>query len=71
MMSDPMLSFAPFFHVLGFTILLYSLIKGVKMLIMAKFDLREYLENIEKHKVSYRLMGRVGDVLTACMRDQS
>ena len=52
--DDVIVAVLPFFHIYGMTVLLNAALRArASLVVMAKFDLVEFLENIQNHKVTY------------------
>lgn len=52
--SDRILAFLPFFHIYGLSCLLhYSMYSGRPLVVMERFDLVQFCELIQKHKITY------------------
>ncbi|GAA4664342.1 4-coumarate--CoA ligase family protein [Gordonia humi] len=52
--DDVVLAVLPFFHIYGMTVLLNAALEArAKLVVMPRFDLVAFLENIQKHKVTY------------------
>lgn len=52
--DDVILAVLPFFHIYGMTVLLNAALKArASLFVMPRFDLVEFLEGIQKHKVTY------------------
>ncbi len=43
----------PICHIYGFTMVMYSIYQGAMMILMERFDIREFCENVEKYQVHY------------------
>lgn len=41
----------PFFHSYGFLTMVYNLLRGLKLVVISKFNLRQFLEIIQNYKV--------------------
>ncbi len=51
--DDVLLGVLPFFHIYGFTVIMtYSLYRGASIVTMPRFDLEQFLQAIEEHKVT-------------------
>ncbi|MGD6741826.1 AMP-binding protein [Streptomyces sp. BH106] len=51
--TDTVCAVLPFFHIYGFTIILNSaLLAGATIVTMPRFELRRYLETVERHRVT-------------------
>lgn len=51
---DKVLAVLPFFHIYGMTVLLNAALHArATVVVMPRFDLAEFLENIESHKITY------------------
>ncbi|MDI9915570.1 4-coumarate--CoA ligase family protein [Rhodococcus sp. IEGM 1379] len=52
--DDKVLAILPFFHIYGMTVLLNAALHArATLLVMPKFDLAEFLDNIQKYQVTY------------------
>ncbi len=52
--DDVIVAVLPFFHIYGMTVLLNAALRArASLVVMPKFDLVEFLENIQNHKVTY------------------
>ena len=52
--DDVIVAVLPFFHIYGMTVLLNAALRSrASLVVMPKFDLVEFLENIQNHKVTY------------------
>ncbi|WP_433678249.1 4-coumarate--CoA ligase family protein [Nocardia sp. CA-119907] len=52
--GDVILAVLPFFHIYGMTVLLNAALKArAQLVVMARFELSEFLENIEKYRVTH------------------
>lgn len=52
--SDAVLAVLPFFHIYGMTVLLNAaLLNRAKLVVMARFDLEQFLSSIQNYKCSY------------------
>jgi acyl-CoA synthetase (AMP-forming)/AMP-acid ligase II len=52
--DDAIIAVLPFFHIYGMTVLLNAaLYARARLVVMPRFDLVEFLENIQNHKVTY------------------
>jgi acyl-CoA synthetase (AMP-forming)/AMP-acid ligase II len=51
--DDAVIAFLPFFHIYGMTVLLNAVLKArARLVMMPRFDLEEFLANIQNHKVT-------------------
>jgi acyl-CoA synthetase (AMP-forming)/AMP-acid ligase II len=51
---DTLLAFLPFFHIYGIVMFLnFALWRGATVVSMSRFDLEQYLELVQRHKVTY------------------
>lgn len=51
--QDVVMGLAPFFHSMGFMVMMLNLLGGKKFIIQGKFHPRRFLENIVKYKVEH------------------
>jgi len=52
--EDRLLAFLPFYHIYGLTGLLHqSLYRGLTCIVMEKFDLQQFCELVQQHKITY------------------
>ncbi|MFC0316323.1 AMP-binding protein [Gordonia phosphorivorans] len=52
--DDVVLAVLPFFHIYGMTVLLNAALKArASLLVMPRFDMIEFLEGVQQHKVTY------------------
>ncbi|MGW0036256.1 AMP-binding protein [Gordonia sp. NPDC003376] len=52
--DDVIIAVLPFFHIYGMTVLLNAALKArASLVVMPRFDLVEFLENIQNHRVTY------------------
>lgn len=52
--NDKILAFLPFYHIYGLTCLVHqSITTGVELVVMPKFDLERFCENVQKHKITF------------------
>ncbi|PIA92653.1 4-coumarate--CoA ligase-like 1 [Cercospora beticola] len=52
--QDKILAVLPFFHIYGLTALVHQpLHRGIELVVMPGFDLKIFLESIQKHKITY------------------
>ena len=52
--DDVVLAVLPFFHIYGMTVLLNAALEArASLVVMPRFDLVEFLENIQNHKITY------------------
>src|SRR6266545_4898391 len=52
--NDTLLAFLPFFHIYGIVMFLdFALWRGATVVTMARFDLEQYLELLQRHHVTY------------------
>lgn len=50
--EDIVIGLVPFFHSMGFMVMFLNLLRGRKMVVIAKFKPKQFLETLEKYKVS-------------------
>ncbi|KAK5111560.1 hypothetical protein LTR62_004856 [Meristemomyces frigidus] len=52
--GDSILAFLPFFHIYGLTVVLHqSFYRGVKTVVMAKFDIESWCACVQQHKITF------------------
>ena len=52
--SDTLLAFLPFFHIYGIVVFLsYALWRGATVVVMSRFDLEQYLEQVQRYGVTF------------------
>ena len=52
--GDTILAFLPFFHIYGLTCILHAAVyRGIRCLVMAKFDLESWCRHVQDHKVTF------------------
>ncbi|EKG14902.1 AMP-dependent synthetase/ligase [Macrophomina phaseolina MS6] len=52
--KDKIIAFLPFFHIYGLTCLIHhAMFKGVQLVVMDKFDLEKFCQNVQDHKVTF------------------
>ncbi|ENN71727.1 hypothetical protein YQE_11649, partial [Dendroctonus ponderosae] len=49
--SDAMLGLTPFFHSMGFMLMFLNLVRGKKMVIIRKFQLKSFLDTVVKYRI--------------------
>jgi acyl-CoA synthetase (AMP-forming)/AMP-acid ligase II len=51
---DTVLAFLPFFHIYGIVVFLsFALLRGATIVVMSRFDLEQYLEQVQRYGVTY------------------
>ncbi len=52
--GDSVLAFLPFFHIYGLTVILHqSFYRGVKTVVMSKFDIESWCRIVQEHKITF------------------
>ncbi|KAF3912090.1 hypothetical protein ABW21_db0203628 [Orbilia brochopaga] len=52
--EDSLLAFLPFFHIYGLTCIIHvPFYLGIKVVIMERFDLEKFCQNVERYKISF------------------
>ena len=52
--DDSILTFLPFFHIYGLTCILHQAIwRGFKCVVMPKFSIEEWCQNVQKHRITF------------------
>lgn len=56
--QEVIMGLAPFFHSMGFMVMMLNLLGGKKFIIQGRFHPRKFLENIAKYKVPFFKYGK-------------
>lgn len=52
--GDKVMAFLPFYHIYGLTVLLhFGIWQGLESFVMPQFDIRQFCETVQRHKITY------------------